>query len=323
MGKNIIVADSNILSEMSNYPIYGILSLSGQGGIVNRMVTMFSEFFQDQVLDVDSFENWFNADDNGSRLLNFLMSIQNDESKCSFNAYLSDHDYLKFVVYLNTLCEWDKIKQICSNVDSEIIYQSFDSSLLSKINVCPTSSVVEEFNGRFEDLLSKQMPKEKFLQYLNLKLSLEAQTASLENLNKHVIPNLSVLDYLQYMELLDKHSVSSIDICIYASHHVTRTIASLYNLDDSLGHLKSEKWNFIELESNPKVASVMKNLVVISNYTWNVLHKNISLEEIPKQDRMLILLVWLIFQSHFSKWMITSSDFLKIKNCYESLLNDK
>lgn len=321
--KSAYIADSSILSEFGTPPMCSIISLVGENEAITRVLTSISDFFGDSVFNLISFESWYKTGDNSDRLLNFLMSMQDNELICSFNAYVSDHDYLMFVVYANTLFRWGKIKEIYSDVDCGLIYQGLEPTLLAEIGNSENISILEKFNHCFEDLLCKQLSKDKFSQYKEIKFPIEVQVGIWDKLKKRLASDLPILDYLQYLELLEKEQVFSKDSDVYAVHHVINTLEYLRQIDDNMGASINTKWNIVELELNNKFVCAMTNLIAILNYTWSILHQNKSIEAIHEQDRILIIMVWLLFQSNFSKWMITSEDFFKIKNCYVSLLNDK
>ncbi|MBQ2843043.1 MAG: hypothetical protein IJE69_02170, partial [Alistipes sp.] len=64
---------------------------------------------------------------------------------------------------------------------------------------------------------------------------------------------------------------------------------------------------------------LLNNIIVIFDYVWNQLHNSDSLDKWSEKEKLLTIYLWLLFQSKYSRWMITSIDFSKIKLILEDL----
>lgn len=54
-------------------------------------------------------------------------------------------------------------------------------------------------------------------------------------------------------------------------------------------------------------------------YVWDKFHNTEKIEELTYLDKVLILVVWLLFQSPYSGWMISTKAFGKLKVLLQDL----
>lgn len=59
--------------------------------------------------------------------------------------------------------------------------------------------------------------------------------------------------------------------------------------------------------------------MVLYLYVWDKFHNTEKIEELTYLDKVLILVVWLLFQSPYSGWMIYTKAFGKLKVLLQDL----
>lgn len=59
--------------------------------------------------------------------------------------------------------------------------------------------------------------------------------------------------------------------------------------------------------------------MVLYLYVWDKFHNTEKIEELTYLDKVLILVVWLLFQSPYSGWMISTKAFGKLKVLLQDL----
>ena len=128
-------------------------------------------------------------------------------------------------------------------------------------------------------------------------------------------------DYLQYslslFDIVNEFKLNS----IYATEHSACNISTCVD-----AHRNISKNNCNVLFDNVVTSSIennlnilLNNIIVIFDYVWNQLHNSDSLDKWSEKEKLLTIYLWLLFQSKYSRWMITSIDFSKIKLILEDL----
>lgn len=319
MDKNVIyITDSSILNNAQEFSFYSIISLCGSYESIETFACHFNDIFKSLVLSKKSFSEWFKSEDNSDTLLHFLSNIDKKNLDCKFIAYLSDHDFSKFALYLNTYCSINNNTDLIKNID--LLYQKFNKSLLHSINKDISEDKLVEINNHFLSLLNI-LSKEAKKEILSSTTTLERQKSLILEMSKTIYTDLSMADYLQYsLSLFDivnefklnsiyatEHSASNINICVDAHRNISKN-----NYNVLFDNLVTSS-----IENNLNI--LLNNIVVIFDYVWNQLHNSDSLDKWSEKEKLLTIYLWLLFQSNYSRWMITPKDFSKIKQILEDL----
>mgnify|MGYP003291694265 FL=1 len=152
---------------------------------------------------------------------------------CKFIAYLSDHDFSKFALYLNTYCSINNNTDLIKNID--LLYQKFNKSLLHSINKDISEDKLVEINNHFLSLLNI-LSKEAKKEILSSTTTLERQKSLILEMSKTIYTDLSMADYLQYsLSLFDivnefklnsiyatEHSACNISTCVDAHRNISK-----------------------------------------------------------------------------------------------------
>lgn len=321
MDKNIIyITDSSMLYKLQESAIYSIISLSGSIETLEQIANRSCEMFEGTILSEESFYEWYQLNENKNRLFNFLANLYNERAECLFTSYLSDHDYSRFVLYMQTLFSIDENtpKEVLKNID--VLYQNFDKGLLQSFNDSIDKDKLVEFNTRFLMSIKSILPKESFENIKSAAVSLEKQMEFILQANK--ISDLSIVDYSRYsaslIKLVNEYAISTIwasehsamiaNMCITAQHHMTTDAEDI----------RCNYQIITNFDESP-VLVLLKNLSIICDFVWNQLHRSDSIDTLSSQDKLITIYLWLLFQSKYSSWMISSADFVKIKLILEDI----
>lgn len=323
MDKNIIyITDSSGLYKAQESAIYSILSLSGSIETIEQIAHRSFKMFEETVLSDESFFEWYQLDENKNRLLNFLVGLYNEHAECLFTTYLSDHDYSRFVLYMQTLFSIDgnTPKDVIKNID--VLYQNFDRNLLQSFNDSIDENKLVEFNTRFLLSIKSILPKEAIENIQSAIVPLEKQMALISRVNKTLYTDLSIVDYSRYsvslMELVNEYVIST----IYASDHSAKIANMCFTAQQNITtNTEDIKFNYqiITNYEDAPIFVLIKNLSIICDFVWNQLHISKSIDNLSSQDKLITIYLWLLFQSKYSSWMITSADFAKIKLILEDI----
>ena len=323
MNKNIIyITDSSMLQISQESSFYSIISLNGSIEAINRIAHRSYEIFGNSILSEKSFCEWYKIDENSNILFDFLVYLYNECSECVFTTYLSDHDYSKFLLYINTFISMNDnaAEEIIKRVD--VLYQNFDINLLQSFNNDISKDKLIELNAHFMKLLKSKIPYEAINTIQSVTNPLEKQMEHILSINNMLWSDLSVVDYLHYSASLinlineyainticaPEHSVKNINLCISAQHH----------LAESTNDAKLE-YHVITDFKDDHIGVLLKNILVICHSVWNQLHISDSIDKLSQRDKWTITYLWLLFQSKYSSWMITNADFDKIKQILEEI----
>lgn len=88
--------------------------------------------------------------------------------------------------------------------------------------------------------------------------------------------------------------------------------------------IDNENKNEFELKridcSDSNVVDIfIHNLLVVFHYFWNRFHVVGSVNSLNEQEQLLIVTIWILFQSPNSGWMITTEDFRKLKQLLDKM----
>lgn len=323
MDKNIIyITDSSMLYMLQESAIYSIISLSGSIETLEQIANRSCEMFEGTILSEESFYEWYQLDENKNRLFNFLANLYNERAECLFTSYLSDHDYSRFVLYMQTLFSMDENtpKDVLKNID--VLYQNFDKSLLRSFNDRIDGDKLVEFNTRFLMSIKSILPKESFENIKSATVSLEKQMEFILRVNKILYTDLSIVDYSRYsaslIKLVNEYAIST----VWASDHSVKIanmcITTQHNMTADAEDIRYNYQIITNFDESP-VLVLLKNLSIICDFVWNQLHRSDSIDTLSSQDKLITIYLWLLFQSKYSSWMISSVDFAKIKLILEEI----
>lgn len=321
MNKNIIyITDSSILKMSQDLSIYSIISLNGSVETIERIALRSYEIFKGTILSEKSFNEWYQLDENSNMLFDFLDNLYNERSKCLFTTYLSDHNYSKFLLYIHSFLSMNDntIKEaIMKKVD--VLYKDLDISLLQSFNDNINKDELIKLNTHFMMLLKSTFPNKFLTNIQSITNSLEKQIEYIVRVNKVLCTDLSIVDYLHYsaslINLTNEYTINT--IC--ASEHSVKNTNFFINNTAILPNNTQFEYQVITDFKENYIGVLLRNLLIISNFIWNQLHISNSIDKISDKDKLIMIYLWLLFQSKYSNWIIANADFAKIKQILEEI----
>lgn len=311
MTDNLIVSDSQIVKDI-NASMYAIVSVSGSMDSIEYVAEIFKEKLSDKCMSLSSFEKWIENSDNQINLLDMLTSVYIDSRRCSFYCYLSDHTFSKFLFVLRSLFPELNLRAPKLQREIESLYVSFDKALLLLKHSDITKEVIDkiysfirleaqqkQYKGLCEELDKKQIDAVKIVR----------------NLTMLSMADLSLFDYANYSYILLKILSNFKDEKkVWAFEH---SCAGLNFYKNTPLQIDNENKNEFELKridcSDSNVVDIfIHNLLVVFHYFWNRFHVVGSVNSLNEQEQLLIVTIWILFQSPNSGWMITTEDFRKL-----------
>lgn len=318
MNRNInIIVDSSIHNKSKDSSLYSIMSLSGTYDTIENLSSHFNKIFNGEILSEESFYNWFQVEENSKILLDFLSNINKDGSECRFTSYLSDHEFLKFTLYLNTFCPIDNDTDIIKYIDS--LYQNLDKRFLDSINKDLSEKQLIDINNHVLCLVNSIIPVGVRKKILSSLTPIERQFNLIQGMNKTICADLVMADYLQYSMSLVRAINESTIASIYASEHSAKylniSLNAYRNISSDCPDIQIECQELSKTKNQNGI--LLNNLIVVFDHVWNQLHDSDSIDKLPEKEKLLTIYLWVLFQSTYSRWMIASVDFDKIKQILE------
>lgn len=318
MTDNLIVTDSQTVKDISA-SMYAIVSVSGSLDSIEHVAEIFKEKLSDKCMSLSSFQEWIEDSANQIKLLDMLTSLYLDSRRCSFHCYLSDHTFSKFLFVMRSLFPELNLRAPKLQSEIETLYVSFDKALLLLKHSDITKEVIDKIYS-FTRLEAQQKKYEGLCEELDKKQI--ATVKVIQNLTMLSMADLSLFDYANYSHILLKILSDFKDKKnIWAFEH---SFAGLNFYKNTTLQINKENKNEFELKridcpDSNVVDIFINNLLVVFHCFWNRFHAVGSVNSLNEQEQLLIVTIWMLFQSPNSGWMITTEDFRKLKQLLDKM----
>lgn len=318
MTDNLIVTDSQTVKDISA-SMYAIVSVSGSLDSIEHVAEIFKEKLSDKCMSLSSFQEWIEDSANQIKLLDMLTSLYLDSRRCSFHCYLSDHTFSKFLFVMRSLFPELNLRAPKLQREIETLYVSFDKALLLLKHSDITKEVIDKIYS-FIRLEAQQKKYEGLCEELDKKQI--ATVKVIQNLTMLSMADLSLFDYANYSHILLKILSDFKDKKnVWAFEH---SFAGLNFYKNTTLQINKENKNEFELKridcpDSNVVDIFINNLLVVFHYFWNRFHAVGSVNSLNEQEQLLIITIWMLFQSPNSGWMITTEDFRKLKQLLDKM----
>lgn len=317
--KHIFVADNFLVEHSNSFKLFGIVTVSGSMSAIEYTVSMFENIMGDNVLTMEDLKTWMSNSENEDKLVDALMNLHTDGNRCSFSCYLSNQTYSKFIFSLRTFLPNIDYRNMSVLKEIDSLYNHIDCEILMSSH--------QDGNAEYGDIIYShfcQVAKRIGCHILAEELS--KVTYSQRNFNNALklilMAENSMMDYINYMP------------------HLLELIKSqgekveVHSFDNNFGILKLCKNGLFEKINNVKVQFALEkivdirkdkqsrfvsNLMTLFLYVWDKFYDTEKIEALSYLDKVLIFVVWLIFQSPNSGWMISTEDFGKLKVLLQDL----
>lgn len=318
MTDNLIVTDSQTVKDISA-SMYAIVSVSGSMESIEHVAEIFKEKLSDKCMSLSSFKDWIEDTDNQIKLLDMLTSLHLDSRRCSFHCYLSDHTFSKFLFVIKSLFPELNLRAPKLQREIESLYVSFDKALLLLEHSDINKEVIDNIYY-FIRQEAQQKKYEALCEELD-KNQMDTVKAK-QNLTMLSMADLSLFDYANYSHILlkilsdfkDEKKVWAFEHSFVGLNFYKNMSLQVENVDRDEFELKR-----IDCSDSNAVDIFIRNLLVVFHYFWNRFHVVDSVNSLEEQEQLLIVTIWLLFQSPNSGWMITTEDFLKLKQLTDKM----
>lgn len=314
---NLIVTDSTQILNDLNAPMYAVVSVSGSKIAIEHAAEVFNDELFDGRLDLASFEKWMTNQDNQIKLFKMLLTLYSDPDRCLFHCYLSDHIFSKFLFMVKTILPDLNLGDLQLQKEVESLYADFDKTFLHLKCSEITDDVVRKIYSFFESVSIRAKYKDLYTGKTNVDFVHIKRIITMLSMS-----DLSLFDYANYSHVLlglldgfegDKtifaygHSFDGLDFC-------KKSMLGIFNQNQNQFEL--EKLN----SANPDVIDIfINNLMVVFHYLWSRLHHIDSVNSLNEYEKLQIPIIWMLFQSQNSGWMISIDDFRKIKQLLDEM----
>lgn len=316
---NLIVIDSSSVIKSNRMSMNGIVSISGSMESIEYVASIFKEKVSDVALTLSDFEKWIISMDNQNKLLDIFTSLCLDSKRCSFHCYLSDHTFSKFLFLVRTIFPELNLGESKVQKEIETLYYVFDKKLL----LSKHSEINKEFVDNVYSFIQQESLQKKYVRFCEAlnKHSLDIEK-TVKNLSLLSMADLALFDYTNYSHILLK---------LLSDFKENRTVWAFNHSYIGLNFYKNATSKFLkpnlddfELKKIDSTESTVldifiTNLMVIFHYFWNRFHVVESIDKLNENEQMLIATIWMLFQSVNSGWMITTKDFLKLKQMIDEM----
>lgn len=310
---NLIVTDSSSITEKNIESIYGIIALSGPIEKIRNVSDLFKGKFFNEELTLSTFKKWMENLDNQVQLLSMFTSLYLDSHRCSFYCYISDHVYSIFLYVIRIFFPNLNYLQPLVQQELDKLYSAIDKEILS------SCLLKKEINakGLYSIISNTIEPKEYATLYdeMNNNCNIDKFQQGLSILS---IADLSLFDYVNYIPILVKFD----DIqTVLATSHSYDGMKFCRNMNQMLNNKNECLYELEKIGESTKDfdVSFLNKLMIIVHYIWNRFHFVDSVSELNETEKLLIVTIWMLFQSQKSGWMFSIEDFRKLKQLLEEM----
>ncbi len=310
---NLIVTDSSSITEKNIESIYGIIALSGPIEKIRNVSGLFKGKFFNEELTLSTFEKWMENLDNQVQLLSIFTSLYLDSQRCSFYCYISDHVYSIFLYVIRIFFPNLNYLQPLVQQELDKLYSAIDKEILS------SCLLKKEINakGLYTIISNTIEPKEYATLYdeMNNNCNIDKFQQGLSILS---VADLSLFDYVNYSPILVKFD----DIqTVLATSHSYDGMKFYRNMNQMLNNKNECLYELEKIGESTKDfdVSFLNKLMIIVHYIWNRFHFVDSVSELNETEKLLIVTIWMLFQSQKSGWMFSIEDFRKLKQLLEEM----
>lgn len=318
------IADSHILPHKNSQYIYSILSLSGSEADVLKLADSVNNAFDNLYIETpESIANWIADDDN---LGNFMecLTVKNELSKLRLSCWVSNHSFAMMISYIKAITEVMDISNPDIARAIESIYSEFDRNCIpfffKDIDIDLTRKL---FQNLKKCLSFSQESKGKNL-LLKSFLPIQMQYNNVKDLSDRLFSDISMSDYIQYINILKKINSDSLISDIYASNHSISSLRKSITIKSLVEESKSivADLSIIQPLENDHITTLFEKLVCINDYAWNRLRtENATLKALTDNEKYLIISLWLLFVGDYSSWMLSNMEYKRLSSIFEELRN--
>lgn len=321
--KNIYIADSDILSKRISRQVYSILCLCGNEADVLQLTASFYKAFES--LNIETSENiscWVSNDDNLSNFMDCLTAKIELTDIC-MSCLVSNHSFAMMVGYVKAITSNLNIidPDIARTIES--IYPQFEKKCIPLFSKDIDIEVTEEIFQGFKKCLSYNQESKGKNFFLKSFLPVQVQYKNVKELCDKLFTDVSMSDYIQYVNIFKKLNVGCQPSNIYASEHSNISLRKSITIKSVVEQSEPiiSDINLIQQFNNDQISILLSKLIAINDFAWNRLCTESSSNDLTDNEKYLIISLWLLFMGDYSSWMLSNAEYKRLSSIFEELSN--
>lgn len=324
MDKNYIyIADSNILPQKGNQQIYSILCMCGSEKDVLQFAATINNAFEN--LDVETQENianWISDDDNMSKFMECL-NVKNEMSKLRLSCLISNHSFAMMISYLKAVTESLDISNLDITRTVESIYPEFEKKCIPLFLENIDIDVTNELSLGLKKCLSNSQETKGKNTILKSLLPIQIQFKNVKDLCDKLFSDISMSDYIQYMNIFEKINNDCQISHIFATDHSNKSLRKSITIKSIVEQTKPIVADLAAIKpfDNERIKRLFEKFISINDYAWNRLSTEVSSKALTENEKYLIMSLWILFMGDYSSWMLSNMEYKRLSSIFEELRN--
>lgn len=321
--KNIYIADSDILSKKISQQIYSILCLCGNEMDIQKLIVSFNKALDN--LNIETPENiscWVSNDDNLSKFMDCL-TANNELSDICLSCLVTNHHFAMMVGYFKAITSDLNMSDLEIARTIESVYPHFEKKCIPLFLKDIDMEVIEEIFQSFKKCLSYNQDSKGKNYLLKSFLPIQIQYNNVKELCDKLFKEMSMSDYIQYVNILKKLNSVCQPSKIYASDHSNislRKSITIKSIVEQSEPLISDI-NLIQQFDNDHISLLLSKLIALNDFAWNRLCTVSSSSALTDNEKYLIISLWLLFMGDYSSWMLSNTDYKRLSSIFDELSN--
>lgn len=321
--KKIYIADSDILSKKISQQIYSILCLCGNEADIQKLIVSFNKALDN--LNVETPENisfWVSNDDNLSKFMDCL-TAKNDLKDICLSCLVSNHTFAMMVSYIKAITGNLNIidPDIARTIES--IYPQFENKCIPLFSKDIDMEVIEEIFLSFKKCLSYNQDSKGKNYLLKSFLPIQIQYNNVKELCDKLFTDMSMTDYIQYVNILKKLNDNCQSSNLYASDHSNISLRKSITIKSIVEQSEPviSDISLMQQFDNEQISLLLSKLIALNDFAWNRLCTESSSNDLTDNEKYLIISLWLLFMGDYSSWMLSNTEYKRLSSIFEELSN--
>lgn len=319
----LYIADSDILSKKLSQQIYSILSICGSEADLKQLMDAFSTALDNLNVDTsESIASWISNDDNLGKFMDCL-TIKNSLPKLSLSCLVSNHSFAMMIGYVNAISDNLNINDPDIARIIESIYPDFTKKCMPLLLKNKEIDVTEELFLNLKNCLYNCQEPKGMNSLLKSFLPIQSQRNNIKDLCGKLFPDLSIFDYIQYLNIFEKLNGDCLISDIYASSHSSLSLRKSGTIKSKVQKSKSiiDEDKSIQIFDTEQTSLLFAKLIAINDYVWNRLSTEVSSNTLNENEKYLIMSLWMLFIGNYSSWILSNMEYKRLYAIFEELRN--
>lgn len=300
--------DSTMLGDKQNQSVTVVQSYVHNPLYIQDYAKEFFEKYQIPTNVDEIFNEWIETDENSETLVNSLMKLYDDFGNLGVSSIFIERDYTLFLYLIGVMIPSSEISDPGFRSHLDDLYsdfQRFESNGILK------DSVIETVTG-FNDAMAYLLKNHKEHQlikniFFEKSRKIEDQISLLQHIEKEGYGPFMAIDYFFYIkQLLDVYKQNGVKHVLTTSNFANRFEEVMKRFNKNTDYdieINSE----FRKEEDKIVYDFERFIMTLSNFFIQKVLSITNVEVIEEDDKYLLAILWLIFQSSDNNYMFINS----------------